>query len=345
MLNNLAAASAGWMQENMKLPSGLFAAGWKDGQISDPTPQLSDQLSVLVALGSLETVADPANGFHWYKAPLPAAKVWMMEDGLFSALRSSSLVKSPSFADRALGVQALSWYAYTTADEGLRKQAVALALEWAQALREEQHQDGSLSPSGIEPLDGQALALRAEGQAVLLAEASGDEEESDAARAAAKAAWSALNDRFWSADSGLYEPDPGASSQAYTPDLLADLTGALNVAQQVLGESEAQGHYAQLFVSVVDDGHLLASQLPETVGQHNGLPLPPKAGGTYGIAPVFRSEVVYDTGSESWSVGDEQFTTAPAMKLADEAFWAGTWAGKQVEGPPSLGLPFAGEGG
>jgi len=163
----------------------------------------------------------------------------------------------------------------------------------APRLRAEQGTDGSVSAAGVEALDAQALAVRASGQAALL----------------------------------------------------ADLTGALNVTDQVLGEAEAQDRYAQLFVNVVDKGHLLASQLPETAEQHNGLPLPPKAGGRYGIAPVFRGEVVYDTGSKRWSVGDERFTTAPALKLADEMFWAGTWAGKQVEGPPALGLPYSGKRG
>ncbi|MGD9734068.1 MAG: hypothetical protein AB7V58_00425 [Solirubrobacterales bacterium] len=343
MLNNLAATATGWMQENMALPSGLFAAAWEDGKVTDSKPKLGDQLAVLVALGSLETVADPGNGFAWYKAPLPAAKVRMMEDGLFTALSGSSLVSNPSFADLALGVQALSWYAFTTEDPSLKKQATALALEWAKQLRGKLGQDGSVSAAGVEPLDAQALAVRAEGQAALLAGAF-DKGEEAAARGAAEDAWRNLNDRYWNDDPGLYEPDPGGASQAYTPALLADLTGALNVAQNVLDDGEAADRYAQLFVNVVDEGHLIASQLPETVEQHNGLPLPPKAGGKYGIAPVFQAEVSFDADSGKWSVSDGSFEAAAAMKLADEMFWTGTWAGKPVEGPPAVGLPF-GSGG
>lgn len=340
MLNNLAATAAGWMEQNLRLPSGLFAAAWKNGRITDSTARLSDQLAVLIALGSLETVADPADHFAWYQAPLPVAKVRGMEDQLFGALRSSALVKRPSFADRALGVQALSWYASTTANAASRAQAATLALAWAKSLRSSESPSGSVSASGVTGLDGQALFVRAEAQASLLAGAVGKGADAKSAHAAATSAWSSLNSRYWNGKAGLYLPAPGASTQSYTPGLIADLTGALNVAEHVLHAGSAAGRYATFFVDAIDHSRLLASQLPFTTNQHNGLPMPPKAGGKYGIAPVFLSGVSYDTANGTWKVTDGRFTTAAALKLADEMFWMGAWAGQQVKGPPALGLPY-----
>lgn len=340
MLNTLAAVAAGWMDQHMRLPSGLFASAWKNGRVTDSTPRLSDQLAVLLALSSLETVADPAHHFAWYMAPLPVSKIRMMEDQLFGALERSSLIKSPSFADRALGVQALSWYAQTTQSHALRGRAVALALNWAKSIRQAQASSGAVTAPGLEPIDAQALLVRAEGQAALDASALGNSAQSSAARQTASSAWSYLTRHDWSAKAGLFLPNPGASTQTYTPGVIADLVGACNIAEHVLHESGAAGRYAVLFVNTIDRSHLIASQLPQTTNEPNGLPMPPKAGGPYGIAPVFRSQIAYDTTTSSWKVTNGRFTTAPALKLADELFWMGTWGGEPVKGPPALGLPY-----
>jgi len=340
MLNNLAATAAGWMEQNLRLPNGLFASAWKNGHVTDATPKLRDQLAVLIALGSLETVADPADHFAWYTAPLPVTRVRGMEDHLFTALRRSALVKSPSFADRALGVEALSWYASTTRDAAARTQAASLALTWAKGLRASQSTRGAVTAAGLTPLDAQALFVRAEGQASLVAAAVKQSGEAKAAHAAAVTAWNYLNSHYWDAKAGLYLPAPGRTTQSYAAGLVADLTGALNVAQHVLHAKGAAGRYAVFFVHAVDHSRLLASQLPFTAGQHNGLPLPPKAGGTYGIAPVFLSSVAYDTANGSWKVTNGRFTTAAALELSDEMFWMGAWAGQQVKGRPALGLPY-----
>ena len=108
-----------------------------------------------------------------------------------------------------------------------------------------------------------------------------------------------------------------------------------------LWQANAAGRYATFFVNAIDHARLLASQLPDTANQPNGLPMPPKAGGPYGIAPVFLSGVAYDTTRGSWKITNDRFTTAPALKLADEMFWMGPWAGQAVKGPPTLGLPYA----
>jgi hypothetical protein len=62
------------------------------------------------------------------------------------------------------------------------------------------------------------------------------------------------------------------------------------------------------------------------------LPLPPKAGGEYGQAAVYNSEVEYDTSAGEWSVTDDRFYTGDALYLANQDIWMSQWGGDFYEG-------------
>lgn len=272
-------------------------------------------------------------------APLPTAKIQGMEDRLLTALRASPLVTNASLADKALGVQALSWYADTAASASLRQKALALALSWAKSMRADEAASGAVEAPAVQPLAAQALFVGDEGQAALLAAAFHQPSQASAAKSAATLAWRYLNSHYGSAKAGLYLSQPGYGWQTYTPDLIADVIGAPNVAQNVLGAHSALSRYAVSLTNAVDSSHLIASQLPSTASFNNGLPMPPKAGGTYGIAPVFRSGVAYDMANGARALTNPRFTTAQALHPSDEMFWTGIWYGLAVQGPPALGPP------
>ncbi len=69
----------------------------------------------------------------------------------------------------------------------------------------------------------------------------------------------------------------------------------------------------------------------ELFNRYKSLPVPPKAGGAYGVAPVFRGEIKFDGGQ--WTVSKPKFHTAGGMHLANEFMW---FHADEVDGFPQL---------
>ena len=61
------------------------------------------------------------------------------------------------------------------------------------------------------------------------------------------------------------------------------------------------------------------------------MPVPPKAGGTFGIAPVFGSEIQW--GSGKWILVNGRFDAAGAMHASNEFIW---FHNDEVNGFPEL---------
>ncbi len=340
MLYNLAAAGTGWMVQHMRLENGLFAHAWKNGAIGDATPRLNDQWAVLIALSALATAA--SGSFAWYQAPLPLEKIRALENSLAAAIDRSGLAGGASFGELARGVQALSWFAFTTERSDLRQKAAGYVADFAARIRSavDSNVSSFSAPEGLSTLQAHALAVAALAQASLVRDkVLNDAAAAAADRKAASAVWKSMNDTLWNEGASLFAPEPGARSYTYTPELVAEVVAAFNAADHVLGVSVEQ-QYGRFFVAAMDGSGLMPAQLEQTENVNKDTPLPPKAGGEYGQAPVFLTRASYEVSAAAWKVADGRFTTAQAMHLADELLWYGVSAGQPTAGPPAFGMPF-----
>ncbi len=112
--------------------------------------------------------------------------------------------------------------------------------------------------------------------------------------------------------------------------------GAINSLKLFAGDAVDQEKvgaiFAGFFESAVDLSGLQQSVPPKTVAKgpfeqrhpdiyygYPGIPYPPMAGGEYGIAPVFATEVRFD--GAKWTVTDGKFDSAGAMHAANEFIW------------------------
>ncbi|QIO21281.1 halocyanin domain-containing protein [Haloarcula sp. JP-L23] len=141
-------------------------------------------------------------------------------------------------------------------------------------------------------------------------------------------------DELWDDDAGTFASGTGDSTYAITARDAGDITGGLNAADAVLGNSDVRPLFARFFDSTFNTGRLQRAQRPPSVSQSKGNepPLPPKAGGEFGQASVYNGEVAYDTEAGEWSVTDDRFYTADALYLANQDIWVGNWGGEFYQG-------------
>lgn len=122
----------------------------------------------------------------------------------------------------------------------------------------------------------------------------------------------------------------------YRIDDVATIMGALNSLKLFAGDAVDQDKVNEIFTGFYESAVAL-SGLQQSVPAKNvakgtfeqghpdiyytypGIPLPPMAGGKYGIAPVFASEVRFD--GKEWSVTDGRFDSAGAMHASNEFIW------------------------
>ncbi|WP_276275778.1 hypothetical protein [Haloarcula regularis] len=141
-------------------------------------------------------------------------------------------------------------------------------------------------------------------------------------------------DELWDADAGTFASGRGDSTYTITARDAGDITGGLNAADAVLGNTEVRPLFAEFFDATFNRGRLQRAQRPPSVSGSNPdePPLPPKAGGEFGQAAVYNGEVAYDTAAGEWSVTDDRFYTADALYLANQDIWVGNWGGEFYQG-------------
>ncbi|GAG73851.1 unnamed protein product, partial [marine sediment metagenome] len=103
---------------------------------------------------------------------------------------------------------------------------------------------------------------------------------------------------------------------------------------------KAEEVFTLFFETILNKAGMQQSAPPIMVGMHEGepeiyfkypgMPLPPMAGGQYGIAPMFASSVTYKDGK--WEI-DRTFDTAGAMHASNEMIWLHH---DEVDGFPTL---------
>lgn len=62
------------------------------------------------------------------------------------------------------------------------------------------------------------------------------------------------------------------------------------------------------------------------------LPLPQNAGGQYGQAAVYNTEVTYDVDADEWNVTEDRFNTPQALYLSNQDVWIGQWGNQFYDG-------------
>jgi hypothetical protein len=143
-----------------------------------------------------------------------------------------------------------------------------------------------------------------------------------------------MTDTLWDEDAGTFASGEDDDTYTVTARDAGDITGGVNAADEVLGTDGAQEIYASFFNNTLRRGRLQRAERPATriEDSEHTLPLPQDAGGEFGQAAVYNTEVEYDTGADEWTVTDDTFTTAQALYLANQEIWISQWGNDFYEG-------------
>jgi hypothetical protein len=307
MLNAETKMQAKFAMENLKNDEGLYVD-------SDGNLDWAGQWVMLEALSDLSDLLAaenaPNSATNRYLNPDLAAQMMGATDMLFQALSART---PEGIEELSLATQALTWYAATTGDADAKAQATDLIGQFGDAL------------AAGEPSNASETALTIRG----LMEAqrvSGDVKYLDAATQA----FDALAADY-DAESGVF-----SSQNVYTIDNVAVIMGALNSLKFNAGDAVDQDQVEEIFTrfyeNAVNRSGLQQAVPPLKVAKsafeqeepalyygYPTVPMPPMAGGEFGIAPVFATEVTWDGGS--WSVTDGDFDSAGAMHASNEFIW------------------------
>jgi len=127
------------------------------------------------------------------------------------------------------------------------------------------------------------------------------------------------------------------SQKTYHIDDIGTILGALNALkifpQKGIPQDVVEQMQVSFFESAVNQSGLMQSAPPVKLGKspyemenvadimfrYPTIPVPPKAGGKYGIAPVFASEISFKNGA--WKVTNTLWDTAGGMHTANEMIW------------------------
>ncbi|MEE9248025.1 MAG: hypothetical protein V3U79_04930 [Dehalococcoidia bacterium] len=325
-LSTEAAAQVNFMMTNLMSVDGLFVPAWREGEALDEEPAAQDQMAMLWALSEM---ADYATGkYGWYAAPLTADKAFAIADGLLATVVDSEEAY-PGFLndlptrDLGLALTALSSYV-GYAQDGIAR---ALALEESiptlagEMLSRMEGKGKLVANGGYSQVSTQATAVQGLVYAHKVTGISGYQ-------VAALAAWDYM-ETLWDEASGLYALSPGAVDYIYSIRDVGDISGAVNALLNGLN-LDVDRRYATFFNAVVNRSGLLIAEDLATGGERDddGIPVPGNAGGAFGQAPVFATEVVYHTATGEWEVSNPRFTTADAMYASNQLMWMSSWAGR-----------------
>ena len=243
-------------------------------------------------------------------------------DMLFGALAD----RVPADAEEySLAIQGLTWYAANTQNADNKAAAIAKISEFGSALAALQPATATENAFAVR---GLLEAYRVSGDAAFLS--------------AAANSFNALYADFNFTD-GVFN-----SQNAYSIDNVAVIMGAINSAIIHAGDAIDQAHANDLFTAVylnlVNKSGLQLSVLPVDAGKdkfeqeepaifygYPTLPLPPMAGGDFGVAPVFATEVTFSSGA--WTVTNANFDSAGAMHASNEFIW---FHNDEVNGFPAV---------
>jgi len=320
-LNAEAKMQAQYALQMLKNDQGLIAN-------SDGTVDWGGQWVMLTAFSDLGNTLGlahvPHSATNRYADPDASAMFLGASDMLFGALAS----RQPADVEElSLAIQALTWYAASTGNADNQAQAIGLIAQHGDALIGANKDDATHKALAIR---GLIEAYRVSGEAKYLD--------------AAANAFNGLAAEY-DATHGVF-----SSQNTYMIDDVAVIMGALNSVKLFAGDAVDQAKVEEIFTyffeSAVNLSGLQMSAPPKDVAKgifeqdepdiyyaYPGMPMPPMAGGEFGIAPVFATEVTWD-GSQ-WSVTNDRFDSAGAMHASNEFIW---FHNDEVNGFPEVGV-------
>jgi hypothetical protein len=286
---------------------GLFAN-------SDGTVDYAGQWVMLEALsnmgGALGAEALPNSDSNRYYDEMASGMFLGAADMLFGALAD----RQPADVEEySLAIQALVWYAANTTNADNKAASIAKITEFGNSF-------STISTSNATEnafvIRGLIEAYRVSGDVTYLSTAA--------------ATYDALYADFNFSD-GVF-----TSQSKYTIDDIGVLLGAVNsvilFAGDMVDQTQAEELFTAVYLNLVNKSGIQLSVPPLEVGKdkfeqahpelfygYPTIPLPPMAGGDYGIAPVFASEITYTSGQ--WEVTDPRFDSAGAMHTSNEFIW------------------------
>jgi len=281
---------------------------------SDGTVDWGGQWVMLEALsdlgGTLGASVLPHSATNRYTDPDASAMFLGAADMLFGALASRQPANT---AELSLAIQALTWYAANTGNVDSRTQATTLIAQHGDTLIGANKDDAARKAHAIR---GLIEAYRVSGDGKYLT--------------AAATVFDGLAAEYDAAH-GIF-----SSQNSYTIDDVAVIMGAVSSMRlfggDAVDQAKAEEIFTGFFESAVNMSGLQMSAPPKNVAKsvfeqdepdiyyaYPGMAMPPMAGGEFGIAPVFATEVSWD-GSQ-WSVTNGRFDAAGAMHASNEFIW------------------------
>jgi halocyanin-like protein len=314
--------------ENMLLVSGFDPVA---GEVVDSQPRLGHQSAMLWFLSDLVSLAQ--GGWFGYENPdplIPATKLQKMTDSVakttMNAFAADSVFDAGTTRDVGELLGAMGWYGTHAGNDELQSAAAEYANGLAGRIADTLAGNGKVRGG----LDNQAATQGIVAQGLLWASQVDGVDHTDTAEDVI----GYLVDELWDPDAGTFKPGSNASTYTITARDAGDVTGGLNAADAVLGRSDARETFATFFNQTFNRGRLQRAERPPSHSESAAftLPLPPAAGGEFGQAAVYNSEVEYDPDADEWSVTDPRFRTADALYLANQDIWVGNWGGDFFQG-------------
>lgn len=302
------------LTEKMINRDGLFVAITPDGKKMEPVP--FDQIAALWALSDLALISSDPDVPPYNDSNLNEwATKWA--DRSFNAAKRLPPV---TIIEKAIAIEAYGRYAAAAKDKGLRREAIRIIRIMAEGLQK--GKPVSITEMGLS-VYGLAEAYRVTGDHIFL-----------------ERALSIFNnemERLWDEKAGVYATLNGTKKYIYTPFDVGAVLSALNTVlwfaipsynrPQDSGPSLAERRYVRFFenavvlsgmqqssgVYLVETAYLKREKEDHFI--HPSILSQDKAGGGFGIAPVYAGEVTYENGA--WRVTEKRFKTMGAMFLAN----------------------------
>ncbi len=305
--------------QNLKNDQGLFAN-------SDGSVDYSGNWAMLIALsdtGSLAMMdAVPHSSTNRYFDNDASMMFLNTADMLYGALANRTPVDTNELS---LAIQGLTWFAAHATNADHQAAAIAKISQFGDML----------AAGNYSTATEQSAAIRGLVEAYRI---SGDSKYLDAAAAnfgALSASYDAANGVF-------------STQSSYTIDNIATIFGALNSLKLFGGSTVNQNSVEDIFTHFYENAvnksglQMAAPPIPIAKGKfeqdeppifyaYPGMPAPPMAGGDFGVAPVFATEVSFD--GSNWSVTNARFDTAGALHASNEFIW---FHNDEVDGFPVI---------
>ncbi|MFC4451325.1 cupredoxin domain-containing protein [Halorussus aquaticus] len=311
----------------------LLVSGFnpKQGEVVDETARPTHHAAMLWFLSDMTSLAN--GGWYGYVNPeplIPARKIQQLTDGVAKATMEAfppeTILEMGTTRDLGVMLGAVGWYGTHAGSERLRSRAVEYANALASAVEERTASSGKVRSES----KNQAATQGVVGQGLLWASQLPNVTHEETARSVL----TYLLKDLWDDDAGTFADGTGDGAYTITARDAGDITGGVNAADAVLGIEGAQEKYASFYNQTFNRGRLQRAERPPSRNEDAEftLPLPQNAGGEFGQAAVYNTEVTYDTGADEWSVSNDRFTTAQALYTANQDIWIGQWAGDFFEG-------------